>query len=84
MEHCPNNECLTDVIDGSLGRMEQLASRPGPVRGSGWFLAWSMPLRVGIIGGGGAGLAALKVLKESPDVFQAVLFEERDGIGGIW
>ncbi|GJJ15028.1 hypothetical protein Clacol_009301 [Clathrus columnatus] len=47
-----------------------------------------MPLKVGVIGGGAAGLAALKILKDTDEItngdWVVTAFEQRDDIGGIW
>ena len=46
------------------------------------------PFRIGVIGCGAAGLSALKVLLEQPEVqtgkWDVVAFEARDDIGGVW
>lgn len=45
-------------------------------------------LRIGIIGVGAAGLAAIKALKDTDyvrtGIWEIVAFEERDDVGGIW
>ncbi|XP_038066924.1 flavin-containing monooxygenase FMO GS-OX-like 2 isoform X4 [Patiria miniata] len=43
-----------------------------------------MPIRVAVIGGGAAGLCAARYLRAKPDVFQAVVYEQADQIGGTW
>ena len=44
--------------------------------------------RICVIGSGSSGLVALKVIKDTPQFksgqWNAVAFEARDGIGGIW
>ena len=46
------------------------------------------PVRLAIIGGGAAGLAALKCVVETEEYsngcWAPTLYEARDGIGGIW
>ncbi|XP_022108004.1 flavin-containing monooxygenase FMO GS-OX4-like [Acanthaster planci] len=44
-----------------------------------------MAIKVAVIGGGVAGLCAARYLcAKSPDVFQAVVYEQSDQIGGTW
>ena len=43
-----------------------------------------MKLRVAVIGGGAAGLCALRHLTARPDVFEAMGFEQLPGVGGTW
>jgi cation diffusion facilitator CzcD-associated flavoprotein CzcO len=47
-----------------------------------------MTTKIAIIGGGAAGLASLKVLLETPEyksgLWQLVLYEAREDVGGIW
>lgn len=44
----------------------------------------SLPVRIAIIGGGSAGLAAAKALASEPAKFNIDLFERRDKLGGLW
>ena len=41
-------------------------------------------IRVAVIGGGAAGLCAARYLSAKPDVFQAVVYEQSEQIGGTW
>ena len=41
-------------------------------------------IRVAVIGGGAAGLCAARYLLAKPDVFEAVLYEQSDQVGGTW
>ena len=43
-----------------------------------------MVIRVGVIGCGAAGLAALRHLAARPGTFQGVGFEISTGVGGTW
>lgn len=47
-----------------------------------------MPLRIGVVGGGAAGLAVLKILNDTDEIkngdWIVTAFEKRDNIGGIW
>lgn len=48
----------------------------------------AMPVKIGVIGGGAAGLAILKILSDTDEVkngdWLITAFEKRDDIGGIW
>lgn len=47
-----------------------------------------MPARIGVVGGGAAGLAVLKILSDTDELkngdWIVTAFEKRDDIGGIW
>ena len=43
-----------------------------------------MAVRVGVIGAGASGLAALRHLLKKPDIFQPLAFEKLSGVGGLW
>lgn len=43
-----------------------------------------MVIRVGVIGCGAAGLAALRHLAARPNIFQGVGFETSTAVGGTW
>jgi len=41
-------------------------------------------LRVAVIGAGAAGLVALRHLRDHPDTFQPIAFEQTPHVGGTW
>ena len=53
-----------------------------------WANSSGQQQHIGVIGAGPSGLAALKIIKDSPQfkegLWTATAFEARDKVGGIW
>ena len=42
------------------------------------------PIRVAVIGAGAAGLAALRLLRSQPNIYEVTAFEQTGCVGGTW